>query len=549
MALQTKDFSVSGKSGSGRITYTYTLRVTEESVDAVKNSSRVTIQAILQQTYSGTAFSGYRTGVSCELDGQSVFSDYCRRSISGKQEHIYYTWEGELPHREDGTLTVTVTGRLWQTKEATYTPPTLEITDGAWTLTPISRASTVGVSDGFIGSRTTLVITPAAEGCSHTLGYTFGEESGYISREGTVSKTPERMTDTAVSFLIPESFYAQIPDAPWGECQILCTTYREETELGSREAVFRVTAREELCSPLVQCTARDVNPATLALTGDPGVLVRYMSTLGCTVDAQGVAGAQIIRRQIGNTLLTEDFLEIPRAESGQILATAQDSRGYTGQHSLELPMIPYVLLTANPQISRPGPTASCGILRLSGSCFYGSFGTAQNSLTVRYRACPEGGVFGEWTQLPTQIREDHTYSLELEVPELDYTKSYTLLVQVSDALDTVQEQLSLQPGIPVFHWKKDRFFFHVPVEFDSLVSGAYIRSYTVYGQQINLQLEPGQTVLLFGGGVCGAVNEAGTWWGSEGVTPLAEEGLLRLTFSQPIGGELLLLSGRPFTIE
>jgi len=53
MALQTKDFSVSGKSGSGRITYTYTLRVTEESVDAVKNSSRVTIQAILQQTYSG----------------------------------------------------------------------------------------------------------------------------------------------------------------------------------------------------------------------------------------------------------------------------------------------------------------------------------------------------------------------------------------------------------------------------------------------------------------------------------------------------------------
>ena len=549
MALQTKDFSVTGKSDSGRITYTYTLRVTEESVDVVKNCSKVTIQAILQQTYSGTAFSGYRTGVSCELDGQSVFSDYCRRSISGTQEHIYYTWEGELPHREDGTLILQITGRLWQTKEATYTPPTLEIKGEELVLTPISRASAVGASDGFIGSRTTVVITPAVEGCSHMLSYTFGEEKGYISRDGGVCSQPVEMTDTTISFLIPESFYAQIPEAPWGECRILCTTYREGTPLGSREAAFRVTAREELCCPEVACIAQDVNPATLALTGDPDVLVRYMSTLRCRMDAQGRAAATILQRYIGNTLLTGEFLDIPQAEGNRITATAVDSRGYTGGHTLELPMIPYVQLTVNPQISRPGPTANYGVLRLSGNCFHGDFGLAENSLTVRVCACPEGGVFGEWTEHSAQIREDHTYTLELEVPELDYSRSYTILVQVRDALAVVEEQLPLQPGIPVFHWKKDRFFFHVPVEFDSLVSGACIRSSTAYGQQIKLHLEPGQTVFLFGGTVCGIVNAAGQWWGSEGVTALAEGECLQLTFYQPVSGELLLLSARPLSIE
>ena len=549
MALQSKDFAVSGKSESGRITYTYTLRVTEESVDTVKNASRITIQAILRQTYSGTAFSGWRTGVSCEVDGQSVFSDYCRRTISGKEEHVYYTWEGQLPHGPDGTLTVRISGRLWQTKVASYTPPALEIPEGELVLTPIPRASAVGASDGFIGSRTAVVITPAAEGAAHTLAYVFGEEQGYISREGTVCGEPEMMTDTAVSFLIPDSFYGQIPEAPGADCRLLCTTYRGQTVLGQRETVFRVTAREELCGPVVQGVAQDVNPATLALTGDSGTLVRYMSTLRCGVEAQGRAGARITQRWIGSTALTEQYLDFSRVESGQVTASAEDSRGYTGQHVQQLPMVPYVLLTVNPQISRPGPTVNYGILRLSGSCYRGSFGAAENSLTVAYRVCPEDGSYGPWTEQSALLREDHTYALELEVPELDYTKSYRIGIRVQDALDTVEEQLVLQPGIPVFHWKKDRFFFHVPVDFDGPVSGAYIRSGRVTGQQLRLHPEPGQTVLLFGGPVCGTVTADGTWWGSQGVTAVVGEDGLSLSFSVPVSGELLLLSARPVYIE
>ena len=88
MALQTKDFSVTGKSSGGGITYTYILRVTENSVNAAANTSNVTVQAILKQSYSGTAFTTWYTGVSCTLCGSQIFSDYKQRSLSGTAERF-----------------------------------------------------------------------------------------------------------------------------------------------------------------------------------------------------------------------------------------------------------------------------------------------------------------------------------------------------------------------------------------------------------------------------------------------------------------------------
>ena len=56
MALQTKDFSVTKKSAGGGITYTYIIRVTENSTNKANNTSNLTVKAILKQSYSGTAF-------------------------------------------------------------------------------------------------------------------------------------------------------------------------------------------------------------------------------------------------------------------------------------------------------------------------------------------------------------------------------------------------------------------------------------------------------------------------------------------------------------
>ena len=550
MALQVKDFSLTAKSGHGKITYTYTLRVTEESVDPVKNCSNVTVQAILQQTYSGTAFSGYRTGVSCTVDGETLFSDYCRRTIEGRQEHIFYTWEGQLPHDADGTRTIRISGKLWQPAAADYTPPTMNIPEGSMALTPIPRASRVGATDGCIGSTSAVVITPASEGFSHTLRYSFGEETGYLQPDGSSAQQPVRLQVTALSFRIPESFYAQIPDKPWENCTLVCDTYLEDTCIGSYETAFRVTAEESRCGPQAQWVLQDVNPDTLALTGDPEMLIRYMSRLQVVLDARSRCGAHITRRQVCGAELAEDVLEIQQVENPQVTACVTDSRGYSCRLEKTLPMIPYVQLTNNASVTRTAPTTGQALLLLAGSCYYGSFGLGENSLRVSYRLCPEGGDFSAWQEVECAIREDHTYQTAVELSGLDYTRSYRLQIRAEDALEQAQRELSVMPGIPVYHWKKDRFYFHVPVECDATVSGAYIRSHTLLGAtRLVLETAPGQTVFLFGaeGKVCGVVGDS--WWGSPDVTVQPEENRVILTFSQPVSGTFVLISDRQFNIE
>lgn len=551
MALQVKDFSLTAKSGHGKITYTYTIRVTEESADPVKNSSAVKVEAILQQTYSGTAFSGYRTGVSCDINGQNLFSDYCRRTIAGREEHVFYTWEGEMPHGADGTLVLYVTGKLWQTKAADYTPPTMNIPEGIMELTPIPRASQVGGADGVIGSRCTLVITPADPGFTHTLAYTFGEETGYICQDGSISPEPVMLTAAAVSFLIPESFYDQIPDKPAGNCTVSCTTYSGDTPIGVSEGVFRVSTDAGRCAPEGSCTAVDTEPKTLSLTGDENVLIRYMSRLQVTLEARGRYGAQITGRRVNGIQLEGNVLEIPNVESGAVTAVVQDSRGHQTVFEKTLEMIDYVLLTNNAAVARTSPTGGQARLEFSGNCYRGSFGAAENSLMLRYRVCPEFGQYGPWQELTAQPAEDHTYRLEVLLSDLDYTKSYTLQTQAVDALDTAEAVLTVMPGVPVYHWKKDRFYFHVPVECDSSISGAYICTYTLLGDSLLLTMEPGQTVFLMGanGTVCGAAGSGGSWWGSDTVTAQPDGDGVRLTFLPGCAGQLLLISARPVHAE
>ena len=150
----------------------------------------------------------------------------------------------------------------------------------------------------------------------------------------------------------------------------------------------------------------------------------------------------------------------------------------------------------------------------------------------------------------TEHRSDNR--LEMELSDLDYTKTYTLQTQAKDLLDEVQSDLTVMPGVPAFHWKKDRFFFHVPVQCDASLSGAYIRSHTLQNADgITLSVEPGQTVFLLGadGLVCGAVGSGGSWWGSQPVTVQSEQGRVRLLFSESCSGEFLLMSARQFSIE
>ena len=112
MALQTKNYSVTAKSYNDLNTYTYILRVIENSVNKDANTSNLTIKAIVK---CGTAniLEAITMVVSCTLNGTQVFSNSAQRTLGdANKEHVFYTWTGDVEHDIDGNLTLTVGGKL-----------------------------------------------------------------------------------------------------------------------------------------------------------------------------------------------------------------------------------------------------------------------------------------------------------------------------------------------------------------------------------------------------------------------------------------------------
>ena len=86
---------------------------------------------------------------------------------------------------------------------------------GSGTLSTIPRTSSVSSTNANIGENITITINRASSSFTHTIVYWFGNLSGTIA-----SKT----SSTSISWTLPTSFYAQIPNSKssWG--RVICDT-------------------------------------------------------------------------------------------------------------------------------------------------------------------------------------------------------------------------------------------------------------------------------------------------------------------------------------
>lgn len=461
MALQTKDYSVSGKSGSGGTTYTYILRVTENSIDVVSNTSNVTVQAILKSSAAGTSFSIWGTGVSCTLNGTQIFSDYQKRQCSGTGEHVYYTWTKDIEHNADGTLSLQVGGKLWQDNSASFTPPTLTITASeatAMALTSIARQHTISAASANIEEVAMIAVNNNGDSLNHSIAYSFGSLKGFIDASGNPVSTEAKFNATSVGFKVPASFYAQIPNAPSGECVLTCKTYSGNTRVGDdTQATFVATAARSKCDPVVSGTVVDTNAVTKALTGDANKLVRYYSTALCTMTVTAKNSASIKERKIAGQSVAENALAIPAVESGSFSFWAKDSRGYdhTGDQ-VNKTLIPYVKLTNEATGLRVNPTDGSAQIRFKGAYYNGSFGAQNNTLELFYRKSGDT----DWIPV-TATPSGNSYSATVNLSQLEYTQSYSYEVKVKDKLEEVIKSVTIGQGIPVFDWGKDYFNVNV----------------------------------------------------------------------------------------
>lgn len=464
----------------------------------------------LTGTFSGTTANERITPTIAWSAVQSVAGNYSdiTATLTYRRSNDYVTggkWEGSLTVG-DQTVTGKKTLRITDTEDAVAISATFRVLHdnlGALTvrlsatgsiagstlssttigqeitLDPIARASAVSASDGDIGSRVTVVVSRKNSGFSHSIAYRFGNLAGYMDAEGNPVAEEVLLTETVFNFLLPESFYYEIPDAPTGVCQLTCRTYHQGEQIGSSQtAEFTVTAAPARCGPVVTGTVRDANPKTVELTGTDTRLVRHASVARCTIDAQGQKGAAVVHRSIAGVAVTEDTVELAAPAFGTVAFEAVDSRGYRTVQQVPVELIPYVLLTNNAVVQRTDPTSGNGQLILRGSCWKGNFGTRDNGLYCIYRI--NGGTpVTEWVE----IGEEDTYQAVLPLTGLDYTKSHGVEVKLVDSATEVTRQLTVQKGIPVFDWGEADFRFHVPVEVPGLTIGGVSLEEYIGGQR------------------------------------------------------------------
>lgn len=335
--------------------------------------------------------------------------------------------------------------------------------------TATALASTISATNANIGSNSTITITKANTSYTHTITYSFEGLSGTIC---------SKSSDSSISWTVPTTFYAKIPNAKTGKCALTCDTYSGSTKLGSNTCTITVTAKG---NPSVTGTVVDTNATTIALTGDSSKLIKYMSTAKCTLTATAKNSSTISSAKIdGATVTNGGAKSYTNVDKTSFLFSATDSRGYSSSVAVNPTVIPYVKLTCNPVITRPEPTGSEIVMTISGKVFGGSFGACSNTLSVKYRYKKSSeSTYGSWTTLESSsysiTGSTSTYKTTSAISvgtDFDYNTSYDFQVMACDggAVDDTDYTLSkvtanrtVKRGIPVFDWGENDFNFNVPV--------------------------------------------------------------------------------------
>ena len=436
------------------------LSITEQSQSNAANSTTLAYSLTL---YSGnTRFSGYTIGYRIKVDGVQI--DYHdntgnQTSIGRNEAKLVTSGTTTVLHNDDGTKTISAEVELW-TDSGAYLPVYISGSEDV-KLTQILRESTVSATDANIGAVSMIAVNRKSAAYTHSIRYTFGSLSGYITAEGGVSASEVKLTSTYIGWTVPAAFFGQIPNAKSAKCTLTCKTYSGSTQIGSaKTCTLTCVAAESVCAPQITASVEASDELTPTLTGSSTKLIRYCSDALCTISATVRNSATLKQKRIAGHVVDGTTRTIKAIEADAVTFDATDSRGYTTSVTLPVDLVPYVKLTCRASTARETPTGDKVMLYISGSWYNGSFGSAANTLTLEYKV--DGA--SAWTEV-TPTLTGNTYSAQVELTGVSYNETHTLSVAAADKLSTVQVSDTIKRGVPVFDWGEEDFEFHVPVSF------------------------------------------------------------------------------------
>ena len=225
-------------------------------------------------------------------------------------------------------------------------------------------------------------------------------------------------------------------------------------------------------SPVVSGSVVDINPASLALTGDENTLIRFVSTAKVSMSVAVYKQAAIKSYHIEHNSNIFPVLEqtFEKVEGNLFHFQLTDSRGNVAEDFIQSPMIDYLKLTCNiDDTERPNANGEMNV-KCSGNYFNDTFGyddrATANTLQVQYRYKESNGSYTPWINIPFYVNPDsNTYDAGFTLTGLDYQKTYVFQCRAIDKLLTVESTQLIVKALPVFHWGEEDFVFEVPVSF------------------------------------------------------------------------------------
>jgi hypothetical protein len=420
--------------------YTLYLGYAINSQDQINAKSNVTVDIYAKSDSS--SYGAYNLSavnpVKLIVGGSTKVDKKIAMDFRNKATVKLASWTGNVSHDSEGKLTLKLEGSFSIVGASSLTGGSISKN---WELPKISRASSVTCADGNIGSATTININRTNTNFTHTISYSFGTLSGTI-----IEKTAE----TSIGWTIPTTFFAQIPNAKSGEGTISCKTYSGDTLIGTKTTTFNAFVINS--EPTIDATIKDINSVTKNLTGDENKLIKYFSNAQVDISATAKNSSTISSYKVvcGGQSGTSESSVINGAESGTFEVSCVDSRGFTASKPITKTLVEYIKLAITDlQLARPTTTSNTVNISLKGNYFNGSFGSASNTLALKFRYRIADGEWSAYKTVSPTI-SGNTFSLDGNLGDIyDFNKNYEFEVVATDKLMSDPVSRTVSKGIPI----------------------------------------------------------------------------------------------------
>lgn len=418
---------------------TQNLTVTETSYSVVNNTSQVRI--VWTSTQGGLSWNGYtRTAYYYySINGGSEVSKSVSYTLPKNATTTIVDTTLTVAHNSDGSGTISV--RTWMDTDIDIG---IVQKSQTLTLTTIPRASTLSVSDGTLGTKTTPTADRKSSSFTHTLTWECGSYSGTIATKST---------STSWDFT-PELKLASV--APYGQkvyCTYTLSTYNGSTLVGtdSKSVWFTIPS--------------SVKPScTLSLSDSNGYASTYggyiqgESQLSVTINATQAYGSPISRYSAsanGTTYSTQTFTTsvLKTVGTNTISATVTDGRERPGSASSNITVLAY----SRPQITNL-KVRRCnadgtendrgGYGKISFHCTITPLSNKNTrACSLRYR---QSGAT-TWTNAPAITLSAYDQDCNPPVIQMSDAHSYEVQINLTDAFGTTSAATSISTGYCLYH--------------------------------------------------------------------------------------------------